>query len=72
MGVPLGLKQGPGATPHGVQLMAGGTLAGFAGAAGGVGRQEKRLPVTGRMRSGWLLSYQGNQQRQTPLPLAPL
>ena len=39
--------------------------------AGGGGRAEGRLPVIGELMSGGLISYQGNQQRGTPLT-APL
>ena len=28
-----------------------------------------RFPVIGEMMSGWLISYQGNQQRGTPLTI---
>ena len=36
-------------------------------AAGFAPRGKRRLPVTGRITSGWLIIYQGNQRRGTPL-----
>ena len=55
-------KQGPGATPHCVRLMAGQDVAGgFPPGAEGSYQLKKDL------MAGCLISYQGNQQRSTPL-----
>ena len=60
------LKQGPEGTPHHVQLMNGqGMVAVFT--LGREGWSGGRLPVIGELTSESLISYQGNQQRDTSL-----
>ena len=60
------LKQDPEGTPHHVQLMNGqGMVAVFT--PGREGWSGGRLPVIGELASDSLISYQGNQQRDTSL-----
>ena len=56
------LKQGPGATPHCVWLRADRTWW-----QSSPPKERGELPFIGELTAGGLISYQGNQQRGTPL-----
>ena len=57
------LKQGPGATPHHVRQTVArrGQQSSLSGGPGDCQLQEE-------LTSGWLIGYQENQQKGTPLP----